>query len=254
MKSRSLIALLVLIASTAVLAASCGTKERRVSRVLVTGESDAQAAPDTAVIVLSVVTQSQRALDAQQQNARKGDAVIQSVKETAGANPEIKTSDYSLQPQQSYRSNAMPSIIGYEARNSVTVKMGELNNVGAVIDAATRAGANSVGGVSFTLRETSPARAQALAEASKQAMGKAQAMAQALGGRVVRVVEEQEGGFENRPITTDEEQEFRGLAEASNTLGNFSRADKVTARTPVESGSLNIRAQVQLIVEVEVQP
>jgi uncharacterized protein YggE len=219
--------------------------------VLVTGEANSQAPPDTAVIVLAVVTQNQRALDAQQQNARKSEAVIQAVKESAGANPEIKTSDYSLQPQQSYRSNAMPSIIGYEARNTVTVTTGELNNVGAVIDAATRAGANSVESVAFTLRETSPARAQTLAEASKQAMAKAQAMAQALGGRVVRVVEEQEGGFQNRPLMTDEEQGYSDKASANM---NVATRTELVARTPVESGSLNVRARVQLIVEIEVQP
>ena len=61
---------------------------------MVTGESDSKASPDTAVVVLSVVTQSARALEAQQQNARKSEAVIQAVKQTAGANPEVKTSDY----------------------------------------------------------------------------------------------------------------------------------------------------------------
>lgn len=250
MKSRRSLALLLMM-SCVVLGASCGAKERRVSRVLVTGEATSQAPPDTAVIVLAVITQNQRALDAQQQNARKSEAVIQTVKESAGANPEVKTSDYSLQPQQSYRSNAMPSIIGYEARNTVTVTTGELNNVGALIDAATRAGANSVESVAFTLRETSPARAQTLAEASKQAMSKAQAMAQALNGRVTRVVEEQEGGFQNNPTTTDEEQDYRTRDRA---LSNMAMESRVAPRTPVESGSLNVRAQVQLIVEIETQP
>ncbi|MFL6227796.1 MAG: SIMPL domain-containing protein [Pyrinomonadaceae bacterium] len=253
MKSRNFLALLILAVSTVTLTAACGAKEKRTtSRVMVTGEASAQTPPDTAVVVLSVVTQNQRALDAQQQNARKSDAVIQAVKETAGANPEIKTSNYSLQPQQSYRSNAMPSIIGYEARNTVTVTTSELNNVGALIDAATHAGANSVEGVAFTLRETSPARAQTLAEASKQAMGKAQAMAQALNGHVTRVVEEQEGGFQNSPTTTDEEQGYNDKFTADSIRGNFEM--KRSPRTPVESGSLNVRAQVQLIVEIEVQP
>jgi uncharacterized protein YggE len=249
--SKNFLAVLLLVAAVAALIVGCGTKERRVSRVMVTGEAEVQAPPDTAVVVLSVVTQNQRALDAQQQNARKSDAVIQAVKESAGASAEIKTSDYSLQPQQNYRTNAMPSIIGYEARNTVTVTTSELNNVGGLIDAATRAGANSVESVVFRLRETSPARAQTLAEASKQAMAKAQAMAQALNGRVVRVVEEQEGGFENRPLTTDEEQDYRTRVNA-NTDDLSARMQR--ARTPVESGALNIRAQVQLIVEIEVQP
>ncbi|MCA1591309.1 MAG: SIMPL domain-containing protein [Acidobacteria bacterium] len=233
--------------------ASCAKKETRVSRVLVTGESDLKAPPDTALIVLSVVTQNQKALPAQQENARKTEAVIKAIKEAAGENAEIKTSDYSLQPQRNWN-GSMPKIVGYEAQNSVTLKTGALDNVGAVIDAATQAGANSVESVSFVLRESNPARGQTLAEASKQAMDKARAMAQALGGRIVRVVEEQEGGFTNRPLTVDERRaEYSADTQANMNLGTYS-AQKMSARTPVEAGSLNVRSQVQLIVEIEVPP
>src|SRR5215212_247801 len=158
-----------LLAATALLifAASCATekKESLRTRLMVTGEADSKASPDTAVIVLSVVTQNARALEAQQQNARKSDAVIQAVKQAAGANPEVKTSDYGLEPQRDWW-GGMPRIKGYEARNSVTVTTDALDNVGALLDAA-----------------------------GKQAMAKAEAMAQAMGGRIVRVVEEREGGF-----------------------------------------------------------
>ena len=102
-------------------AASCSEKKESVrTRLLVTGESDAKVPPDTAVIVLSVVTQSHGALDAQQQNARKSEAVIGAVKAAAGPNPEVETSDYSLNPQRDY-GGGMPRIVGYEARNSVSV-------------------------------------------------------------------------------------------------------------------------------------
>src|SRR5215212_7597975 len=187
-----------LLAATALLifAASCATekKESLRTRLMVTGEADSKASPDTAVIVLSVVTQNARALEAQQQNARKSDAVIQAIKQAAGANPEVKTSDYSLQPQRDW-SNGLERIKGYEARNSVSVTTDALDNVGAIIDAATQAGANSVDAVRFILREGKEARGRALGEAGKQAMAKAEAMAQAMGGRIVRVVEEREGGF-----------------------------------------------------------
>ena len=57
-------------------AASCSEKKEPVrTRLLVTGESDSKVPPDKAVVILSVVTQSRGALDAQQQNARKSDAV-----------------------------------------------------------------------------------------------------------------------------------------------------------------------------------
>ena len=245
----------LLIALLAVIpAAACADKkERLVSRVMVTGEADSKAPPDTALIVVSVVTQNKRALEAQQQNARKSEAVIRAVKEAAGANPEVQTSDYSLQPQRDYY-GSMPRIVGYEARNSVTVKTGALDNVGAVVDAATLAGANSIERVSFILRESNEARAQTLADASQQAMRKAQAMAQALGGRIVRVLEEREGGFTNQPTTIYEaDGEARLRSSGLMNMETFASA-KAAPRTPLEAGPLNVRSQVQLVVEIEAQP
>jgi uncharacterized protein YggE len=239
--------LLIIAILISVPACANNQNEKLLSRIMVTGEADVQAPPDTAVLILSVITQNQRALDAQQQNARKSDAVMRAVKE-AEANAEIKTSDYSLQPQRNWNGN-IPRIVGYEARNSVTVTTATLDKVGALIDAATSAGANSVENVSFILRESNAARGQTLAAASKQAMAKAQAMAQALGGRVVRVIEEQEGGFTNRPMTIDET--MAAYKNVDNAQMNLSAAK---ARTPVESGPLNVRSQVQLIVEIEVKP
>ena len=171
----------------------CSKKPNRTTKVTVAGEAMSKAEPDAAVIVISVVTQNAQAITAQQENARKSDAVAGAIRTTAGANAEIKTSDYSLQPQYDYRNNRLPKIIGYDARNSVIVTMSDLKNVGAVIDAASRAGANSIDNVSFVLRQTSPARGQALAEATQQAMNKAHSIAGALGGRISRVVEENEG-------------------------------------------------------------
>ncbi len=241
---------LLLAASAMLFSASCSQKPVRLTRVTVAGESNLKAQPDTAFIVLSVVTQSQRALDAQQENARKSEAVIQAVKGSAGAGPEIKTSDYSLQPQNDYRENRLPKIIGYEARNSVMVTLGELNNVGAVIDAATRAGANSVERVTFTLRENNPARGQTLSEATRQAMSKAESIAQALGGRVVRVVDEQEGGTSRRPAGQEDESQDSIISRGVENM----IAARRRVETPVEAGSLDVRSHVQLLVEIEAKP
>lgn len=250
--------LLLAAAALVSLNASCTEKKESLrTRLMVTGESDSKASPDTAIVVLSIVTQSTRALDAQQQNARKSDAVMQAVKQAAGSNPDVKTSDYVLEPQRDYGSSGMPRIKGYEARNSLTVTTQALDNVGALIDAATQAGANSVDSVRFVLREGKEARGQALGDASKQAMSKAEAMAQALGGRIVRVVEEREGGFPapTPPPGMDfyNAQSSGGLYAGLPNM-SASAAYKSEARTPFEAGSLNVRSQVFLVVEVEAQP
>jgi uncharacterized protein YggE len=204
-----------------------------------------KARPDAATVVLSVITQSPQALNAQQDNARKSEAVIQALKASAGADPEIKTSDYSLQPRYDYRYNKLPKIIGYEARNSVMVTMGDLTKVGAVIDAASRAGANSVENVSFILRDNSPARGQALAEASRQAMTKAQSIAQAMGGKVVRVVEQQEAGTTRTPTPTEPALDYSAYSE------QLGMAKMSMRPTPVQAGALNVSSRVQVVVEIQ---
>src|ERR1043165_9263533 len=195
------IQLLVLILATASLLHAQETKatDKRQTRVSVGGDSIVQAQPDTAILTISVVTQGRRAIDAQQENATKTDAVVRALKAAAGAGAEVKTSGYSLQPQRIYKEGQPPTISGYEARNSVTVTTGELNKVGNIIDAAAQAGSNDISGIAFTLRQDRAARDRALSEATREAMSKARVIAEALGGRVVRVVEVQEEGFQQRP-------------------------------------------------------
>src|SRR5436190_2952194 len=217
---------------------SCARKPNKTTKVTVAGEATTRVEPDTATLTISVVTQSGQAVTAQQENARKSKAVADAVKAKAAA-AEIKTSDYTLQPQYDYRDNKLPKIIGYNARNSVIVTMADLQGVGAVIDAASQAGANSIDGISFTLKQTSPARGQALAEATQQAMNKANSIAQALGGHVSRVVEENES-------STVAGEGFNELTRA------YSLNEAVTKQdTPITSGPLSIKSNVQLIVEIE---
>src|SRR5215213_1424310 len=213
-------------------------ENRRVTRVMVAGDSIVQAQPDTAIITIAVVTQNRNAISAQQDNAAKTDAVVRALKAAAGSGAEVKTSGYSLQPQRVYKENQPPTITGYEARNSVTVTLSDLTKVGSVIDAAAQAGANDVSGIAFTLRQDRQARDRALSEATREAVSKAQVIAQALGGRVVRIVEVQEEGFQQRPpVPIYQTETFM--------------AKRADVATPIEVGSLDVTSRVQLIAEVE---
>jgi len=225
---------------TLLVAVGCGKTATRTTKVTVAGEAIAKVEPDTAIVTISVVTQSPQALTAQQQNTEKSEAVSNAVKATAGSSAELKTSDYTLQPQYDNRDNRLPKIIGYDARNSIIVTMTDLKNVGAVIDAASRAGANSIDGISFVLKQTSPARGQALSDATQQAMNKANSIATALGGHVLRVVEENEG-------STINPEGFNQTIYDGN--GNVDMT--VTKRTPIASGQLSIKSNVQLVVEIQ---
>ncbi len=214
-----------------------GGAARGLTRVVVTGDALVQSQPDTAIIQVAVVTQNLSASEAQSENATKSDAVVRAVKAAAGAGAEVKTSGYSLQPQYDYRDGTAPRITGYLARNSVMVTMGELPKVGAVIDAATRAGANNIDSLAFTLRRDEQARGQALTNATREAVSKARLIAEALGGRLVRVVEVQEAGAARPPVPLYERSAVMNMAK--------------DAQTPIEIGTLDVRAEVQLVAEIE---
>lgn len=232
---------LVLAAATVLHAQETGRTttdtSKRQTRIIVSGDAIVQAQPDTAILTISVVTQARRALDAQQENATKTEAMVRALKTAAGTGAEVKTSGYSVQPMRVYRENQPPTITGYEARNTVTVTMSELAKVGNVIDAASQAGANDIAGIAFTLRQDRPARDRALQEATREAMNKAQTIAQALGGRVVSIAEVQEEGFLRPP---------QPVYQAE---GLMARRDMVS--TPIEIGSLDVTSRVQLVAIVE---
>jgi uncharacterized protein YggE len=163
--------------------------------------------------------------------------MVSALKAAAGSGAEVKTSGYSLQPQRIYKEGQPPTITGYEARNSVTVTLSDLKKVGQVIDAAAQVGANDIANISFTLKQDRPARNEALKQATREALDKAQIIASALGGRVTRIVEVQEEGTV-RPLPVYDATE------------RFKTATLVS--TPIEVGTLDISSRVQLIAEVEV--
>jgi uncharacterized protein YggE len=215
------------------------TAGRTLARVVVTGDATVRVQPDTVTVSLAVVTQNASASEAQAENASRTDAVVRAVRSAAGAGAQVQTSGYSVQPQYAYREGAPPTITSYVVRNSVAVTTGELDRAGAILDAASRAGANSVDSLSFTLRRDEQARGQALSAATREALTKARVVAETLGGRVLRVVEVQEGGAA-RPVPVYDR-----------TAGAVAQTARAGTPTPVEAGPLEIHAEVTLVAEVE---
>lgn len=201
--------------------------------IRVTGEATVTVKPDQAWIDIGVVTQAQTAEAAAAQNARQLDAALGELRKALGANADIKTISYSLNPNYRYpREGGKPTITGYTATNIVQVKMDDLTQVGKVIDLATQSGANTIHQLRFTLKDEQAAQAQALREAALKAKAKAEALAAALGLKITRVLSVAESGAVVRPV--------QDLAVA--------RAEAAT--TPIEPGTIDVRATVTLTAEV----
>lgn len=197
--------------------------------VEVTGEAEVQAAPDTALLDFGVVSRAETAAAAAQQNAAAMQAVLDAVRKALGPNAEIGTGTYSLRADYATpRDSTAPRISGYIATNVVRLRTDALGRLGELIDVATKAGANQVQRIAFTLSDPSGAQRRALREAVLDANAEAEAIAAALGAKVgsVQSVTEQDSG-PVRPFMQD---------------AMMARAAE--AATPIEPGVLTLRARV----------
>src|SRR5215469_6900476 len=208
-----------------------------VSSIRVTGDARVTAKPDRVQIDIGVTTRAPQSQDAAAQNARQVEAVLAAVRKAAGPAAVLKTISYSLNPNYQYHPNGgEPTIDGYTANNVVQATLDELGKIGAVIDAATQAGANHVQGIQFTLRDQDAVRAEALRQAATRARAEADVLAAALGLKVVRVLTVEENSPRIVPVRV-----YAGAPRA---------AMSSAAATPVESGTLDVAADVALTVEV----
>ncbi|RMH15437.1 MAG: DUF541 domain-containing protein, partial [Gemmatimonadetes bacterium] len=102
----------------------------------------------------------------------------------AGAEVEgmkVETRGFSLTPRYRRDREGNMTADGYLAANTVRVTMPDLDAVGPIIDAAIRAGANRVDGLSYSSTEAPAARLEALRRAVASAEAEAEAVAGALG-------------------------------------------------------------------------
>ncbi len=207
----------------------------KVHFVRASGEATITAKPDRAQITIGVVTRAATAQAASAQNATETTQVIDSIKRSLGSNGDIKTTGYSISPQYDYSNGHAPKLTGYEASNSVLVTDNDLSTLGGVIDAATSSGANSVNGISFTLRDETPVKEKALVEATNRAKVNAETIAHALNLHVTGVLQAE-------PV---EMPSFRPVPVAMAAM------QAKAAPTPIEAGSLDVTARVTVVLQVE---
>lgn len=160
----------------------------------VSASAEASRAPDIATLSTGVVTQATDANAAMRENAQRMDRVMAALRAAGIADRDIQTSGISLNPQYKYAEGAPPAITGYQASNTVNVKVRELARLGKVLDALVAQGANQINGPSFGIDKPEAALEEARLAAVRKAQAMARTYADALGMRVLRVVSLSEGG------------------------------------------------------------
>lgn len=168
--------------------------------ITVTGEGKATVTPDIALISFGMQTGRMRtAKEAMNKLSDGMNAVFEAVQRQGVEKKDIATEHFNLNPVYDWTENGQ-IFRGFEASQSLRVKVRNLDIVSDVIGAATSAGANQAGNVSFTVDDPETKRAEARQMAIDQAKDKAQTLASQLGVRLGVIKNFSEGGGVMPPI------------------------------------------------------
>ena len=203
----------------------------------VTADARVERAPDQAEITAGVVTLAPTAVAASRGNAEQMARVIDAVRAARIADKDIQTVGLSLQPQYDYQDRKAPQLTGYQAQNTVSVRLRDLARAGAVVDALVAAGSNQIGGPTFRVADEDAALNEARTQAVAKARARAELYARATGLHVRRIARIAEGGTEApvRPMPM-----MRAMAVSAEA-----------APTSVSPGQIALAASVTIEFELE---
>jgi uncharacterized protein len=171
--------------------------------VEVSGEGSISAAPDFAEVTLGVTGTGKKAGDAVAANAQAANALVALIKTEGVAPADIQTSTVSVSPmfsQPSPNQQTAPTVTGYSVSNNVSVRVRDLPRLGALLDKAVTAGANSIYGIGFGHNNLSALLDKARPLAVADARRKAEIYAAAGGGRIGRLMVLTEEGGRQPPM------------------------------------------------------
>ena len=172
-------------------------------RITVTGEGVVLAAPDMATISLGVTHEAPSAREALSLVNAAVAAVLADLSAAGVDGKDMQTNGLSLNPIWDHRSNSNgpAKIRGYQASNTVSVRVRDLPNLGRVLDSVVSEGANQFHGLTFGLQQPRPLQDQAREAAVKDALAKARLFANAADvtlGQIVSISEN--GGSRPQPM------------------------------------------------------
>jgi uncharacterized protein len=200
--------------------------------ITVPGHGLVVVAPDVATLRLGIVVVRPTAADARRTAASTMHDVIEALHVGGVDRRDLRTTMVGLDAVRDYSGEAGPKVTGYGLTNTVEVTIRALDAVGALIDAALRAGATSMDGLSFRLADPTAPLDEARRRAVEDARARATTLAAEAGvglGRVLAIAEgEAYAPGPPRPLA-----ELRMQAKAD-------------VGTPVEAGTNELEVHVKV--------
>lgn len=173
------------------------------STISVQGQGEVFAVPDIAMFTFSVVEEKTTVNEAQTVATEKGNQAIAYLEDNGIEDKDIKTVNYSVQPQYDYirqecREGFCPpgerQLRGFEVRQTVQVKVRDTESAGNLLSGLGEIGVSQVSGLNFTIDDDEQLKQDAREQAIADAKEKAQTLAQDLDVDLVRIINFHESG------------------------------------------------------------
>jgi uncharacterized protein len=211
-----------------------------VPTITTNGVASAEVVPDIATISLGVDTERPTAAAAARDNARAAQAIIAEIKAQGIETKDIRTISVTLAPVYDEVTDAngrtKQTLRGYNAHNSLSVRVREIEKAGILAGQLMDKGADSFGGIEFDYTQKEAKYDALRGDAVRDALRKANSYVSGLGLKLGRVLE---------IATQPPEPVAPGIAGMSQRV-----AARAAAVIPVEPGAETLRTEVQVTWEL----
>lgn len=187
-----------------------------VNTITISGHGEVKAVPDIANVYFTIRQEGKTVKEAQEKVAVIEKKVLDYLRTNQVADKDIRAESASFNPKYEYQTQtSMPDIypprsgksvlVGYEAYESLTVKVRNPDDAGKIIEGLGMLGVTELSGPNFTIDEEETLSREARKLAIEEAKEKAKVLAKDLGVRLGRVVSFSENGYYPMPIYGREE-------------------------------------------------
>jgi len=153
-------------------------------RISVMGEGEVSLAPDMATLTLTVLSEKESADKAVKANSAAMSKVLRAMQDKGVAEQDLRTSNFNIQPMYSGVDRDNPKarekhIVGYSVRNTLSVIVRDMDEVGAILQTSIELGVNQGGNIHFGNANPQKALSQARKRAMEDARTRAKTLADA---------------------------------------------------------------------------
>jgi hypothetical protein len=175
----------------------------------ISGKGKIMAGPDIAVLNLGLRTKGDTVIEAQTKNNKVFNELVGEIKKLGIEQKDIQTEQYRINSIYDWEKPER-EVVGYEAVQSVKVKVREIDKVNKVLKVAGEKGATEVSGPSFTIDDARELEKQARLKAFENAKDKAKSIAHKANKVLGDIITFNESSITPSPVYASKEGYGRG--------------------------------------------